>query len=203
VIEPTTSARRGRWTRGQAVRAALGAATAGGVLAGARMATDAAEAAPSAKQDVEILNLFLLLERVQEAFYREAVRKAGLDGGLLAFARAAAEQEHEHVAYLLDRLGSRARSQPSSDFGDALSSPERFSASAVELEEAAIAAYIGQAPNLTRGLVAKVASMLAVEARQVAWVRDLAGQNPAPRAADPAAKPAAVLADLRKRGFIR
>jgi hypothetical protein len=185
------------------VRVALGAAAGAGAFAGARIAADPADAAPSPAQDTEILNLFLLLERVQEAFYRQAVRDAGLDGGLLAFARAVQPQEHEHVAFLAARLGSKARTQPASDFGELLASPERFRAAAIELEEAAIGAYIGQAPNLTRGVVARIASMVAVEARQVAWVRDLAGAQPAPRAADPAAKPDDVLARLRDRGFIR
>jgi hypothetical protein len=44
--------------------------------------------------------------------------------------------------------------------------------------------------------------MLSVEARQAAWVLDLAGKPPAPRAADPARKGDDVLAELRRRRFI-
>ena len=66
-----------------------------------------------------------------------------------------------------------------------------------------IAAYIGQAPNLPREIVTPIATLVSVEARQAAWVRDIAGISPAPRAAD-AARPADdVLAQLRRRGFIR
>jgi hypothetical protein len=47
-----------------------------------------------------------------------------------------------------------------------------------------------------------VGTLLSVEARQVAWLRNLAGTLPAPSAADPARKPAAVLAHLRSEGII-
>jgi hypothetical protein len=50
--------------------------------------------------------------------------------------------------------------------------------------------------------VAAISPLVSVEARQVAWVRDIAGVLPAPQAADPARKPDDVLADLRKRGLI-
>src|SRR5688572_32161233 len=43
------------------------------------------------------------------------------------------------------------------------------------------------------------ATLISVEARQVAWLRDLAGISPAPRAADPARKADAVLRELRDR----
>ena len=45
--------------------------------------------------------------------------------------------------------------------------------------------------------------MVSVEARQVAWLRDLAGVSPAPRAADPARSVQDVVAELRQKGVIR
>jgi hypothetical protein len=50
--------------------------------------------------------------------------------------------------------------------------------------------------------MATVATLVSVEARQAAWLRDLAGVSPAPRAADPARPAQAVLADLRRRGWL-
>ena len=51
-------------------------------------------------------------------------------------------------------------------------------------------------------MLASVATLVSVEARQVAWVRDLAQTSPAPNAAD-AARPAdEIIADLRDGGFI-
>jgi hypothetical protein len=44
--------------------------------------------------------------------------------------------------------------------------------------------------------------LLSVEARQVAWLLDLAGESPAPHAADPPRKPEEILRELRKRRFV-
>jgi hypothetical protein len=188
-------------TRAGLLRTAVGAGVivAGGAAVGSRTGGDTAEASEA---DAEILNFFLMLEHVQNAFYREAVRTGRLEGDLLTFARTVSRQESTHVAFLTERLGSRARGEPETDFSDALGTPERFRDTAIELEEAAIAGYIGQGANLSRRTVSRVAALVSVEARQVAWVRDLAGISPAPRAADPARKPDAVLSDLRKKGYI-
>ena len=191
------------FTRGRLLRAALGAGAvaAGGVAIGARSGGGTSLAAQS-QAETDILNAFLLLEQVQERFYREALEAGRLEGELREFADVVGRQESEHVAFLRDRLGSRAGEPPRSDFGDALGSPERFRETAIDLEEATIAVYVGQGANLTRDSVGPIATLVAVEARQAAWVRDLAGVSPAPRAADPARKADEVIADLRKRGFV-
>src|SRR5687768_11587666 len=106
------------WTRGRLLRAALGtgAVVAGGVATASWTGGGAPFAAPSQETDAKILNLFLLLEQVQESFYGEAVRSDGLDNELRRFARTVGEQEREHVALLTKRLGDRARERPQSDF---------------------------------------------------------------------------------------
>jgi hypothetical protein len=191
------------WTRRRLLRAA---AAGGAIAAGGAVLTagggNTLLAAPSADTDARILNFFLLLEYLQEALYREGLEHGGLTDELAAYARTAGPQETEHAAYLVKRLGDRARPRPKADFGAALSSSERFQAAAIDLEETAIAAYIGQGANLTRGAVATVGTLLSVEARQVAWLRSLAGAPPAPRAADPARKPSDVLAHLRSQGLV-
>jgi hypothetical protein len=191
------------WTR----RRLLRAAAAGGAIAGGGAALTAGGgntllAAPSADTDARILNFFLLLEYLQETLYREGLEHGGLTDELAAYARTVGPQETEHAAYLAKRLGARAQPRPKADFGAALSSSERFQAAAIDLEETAIAAYIGQGANLTRGAVATVGTLLSVEARQVAWLRSLAGASPAPRAADPARKPSDILAHLRSQGLV-
>ena len=171
---------------------AVAVAAAGGALAGAGAADGL---------DARILAVFAQLEALQERFYREAVRSGRLRGELLAFATAARDQEARHVAMLATHL-RHAPKAPRADFGDALSSPQRFGEAAVALEEAAIATYVGQTANLSRALVAPVGTMTSVEARQAAWIRSLTGADPAPHAADPARRPEAVFADLRRRGLI-
>ena len=192
------------WTRAELLRlgAVGGTVVAGGAAIGASRGDGTSLAAPSRDTDARILNFFLLLEYVQEDFYREALRRARLPGELREFATTVGGQESEHVAFLTKRLGGGARARPRPKFGNALSTPERFRAAAIDLEEATIAAYIGQGANLTRDTAGAVATLLSVEARQAAWVLDLAGESPAPRAADPARKSDDVLADLRQRGFI-
>lgn len=185
------------WTRAQLLLAG-GALVAGGAALADRTGGGASHAAQAQPADAEILNFFLLLEYVQEAFYREAVRTDRLDGDLLTFAETVGEQESEHVAFLAEQLGSRAKPRPAMSFDAALATPERFRDAAVELEEAAVAGYLGQGPNLSREVVTSVATLVSVEARQAAWVRDLAGVSPAPRAADPARQADRIVADLRR-----
>jgi ferritin-like protein len=103
----------------------------------------------------------------------------------------------------MERLGGRARGRPRSDFGAAVTDPKKFRDAAIMLEESTIAAFISQGANLTRDALAEVVPMVSVEARQVAWVRDLAGVSPAPRAADPARDSKDILDDLRRQGFIQ
>jgi hypothetical protein len=190
-------------TRGRLLRAGAAAAAAAGAAAiGSRRGDGAPLAAQSKASDAGILNFFLTLEYVQEAFYRQAVESGRLDGELLELANAVGGQEREHIAFFTERLADRAKPRPRSDFGDALESPERFRTTAVELEETAIAGYIGQAANLSREAAVDVVELISVEARQVAWLRDLEGVSPAPRAADPARSASDVLKELRDKGFL-
>ncbi len=192
-----------RWTRARLLRGALGggALIAGGAVLGGRDG-GMSLAAPSKDTDDEILRLLLLLEQVQQGFYEAALERATLSGELLRYATAVHTQEREHVAFLAQQLGGRTPARPRSEFGESLRDPDRFRDTAIELEEATLGAYIGQGANLTRPVVAAVAGLVSVEARQVAWLRDLAGVSPAPNAADPAREPEQVLSDLRKRGFV-
>ncbi len=194
----------GRVTRGGMVRMAAGAGTvvAGGAAL-ARLGGAVSEAAPSAAEDARLLNVFLLLERLQQRFYAGALERGALNGGLLAFAATAERQEAMHVRRLTARLDGGADPAPDADFTEATSSPERFGRAATELEEAALGAYIAHSAALTRDAVAAVVPILSVEARQAAWIRDLAGADPAPRAADPPRDAQDVLDGLRAKGLLR
>jgi hypothetical protein len=194
-VDGTARLTRGRWLRG-----ALGGAAA---VAGGTALSRLGGASAAQGDDAQILGLFLTLERVQDAFYRQALRSGGLHGELLRLAQTVGPQESAHVKRLEDRLGDNAPPRPDSDFGDALSSPATFRDAAIELEEAAIAAYLGQAANLSRDGMTTVATLMSVEARQVAWLRDLKGVSPAPRAADPPRRAEDVLEELRKKGYVR
>jgi hypothetical protein len=195
----------GTTTRAQALRAAaaVGATVGVGAVAGEWLRPQSTVGRASPAQDVEILSFLLVLEEAQAAFYDAALRGGALRGDLLAFARIVAPQEREHAEFLRGKLGGQAGARPKLGFARATSDPGRFSAAAIDLEEATAAAYIGQGANLTRGMVADAARIVAVEARHAAWIRDLAGADPAPRAADPPRSAGDVLGELRRKGFLR
>jgi rubrerythrin len=158
---------------------------------------------PSPAQDRRILNFALLLEYVQAAFYREALSRGLLRGELREFAQTVAANEEEHIALLRRALGPRARTQPTFRFDDALQSSDAFVRSAMILEDAGVAAYNGQAANLTKEALLPALRMVSVEGRHAAWIRDIAGEDPAPFAADTGLTATAVTSTLRQAGLLR
>jgi rubrerythrin len=175
----------------------------GVVLAGAltRIGRPAAAQAPSPEQDERILNFALGLEYLQAAFYAEAESQGALTSELAEFARVVGEQERRHVERLQELLGSAARPEPEFSLEDVTASEQAFLEAAVVLEDGGVSAYIGQGANLTIDAVAAVAPMVSVEARHAAWILDIAGRDPAPAAADPAASVAGVQAALERAGL--
>jgi Ferritin-like domain len=144
-----------------------------------------AAAKPSKAQDVKILNYALTLEYLENAFYVEALAKAGLSGDALRAARTIQSHEAAHVAFLRKALGRAAVKKPRFAFGDATANQANFLATAVVLEDTGVAAYAGQGPRLKQAPVVKAAlSIHSVEARHAAFVRELAGQSFAPKAFD-------------------
>jgi Ferritin-like domain len=164
------------------------ALTAGGtiVAGGVVVATlpRLAVSAPSPAQDAEILNFALLLEYIESAFFTEASVKGNLDGELLEFADVVRGHERAHVAFLRNALGNKARKPPTLEFGAATREPEAFTAAAVALQDLAVAAYNGQAANLTTGALEAAAKIVSVEARHAGWIRAISGKNPAPKATE-------------------
>jgi hypothetical protein len=183
------------------VAIAGGAVTAGGVMLGGlpRMASSAASPA----QDARILNLVLLLEYVEAGFYAEARAKGALRGELKKFASVVGGHEAQHVAFLKKALGSGARKPPQLKFGKSTTDPDAFVRASIALEDTSVAAYNGQATNLTAGTLAAAAKIVSVEARHAAWIRSIAGEVPAADATDAPLTEAQVRAALRKTGFVK
>jgi rubrerythrin len=170
--------------------AAAGAATALAML-GARplvgrlVRLDDATAAPSKAEDARILQLVLQLEYTQVAFYEQALQH-GLSGALRDFAGTALDHERAHLAAIRQALGAAAGARPSFRFGAKVESADTFVRTSIELEDVAVAAYNGQAANLTKETLAAAAEIVSVEARHAAWIRAIAGEVAAP---DPVDKP--------------
>jgi len=191
-------------TRRELVRRALvagGTLTLGGVLIGGLPRL--AHSAPSPAQDVRVLNLVLLLEHLEAEFYADALRRGGMTGELLQFARVVGGHERAHVAFIAKTLGSAARKKPTFSFGKATRNPADFTAAALALEDLGVAAYNGQAANLTKPTLAAAARIVSVEARHAAWIRFIAGESPAPGPTDQPATAAKVTAEVRRTKFVR
>lgn len=186
--------------RGSIAAAAL---VAGGGIGLLRRPAGAAAAAPSPAQDREIFNFALLLEYLQAAFYTEAVEQGALTGDVRSFAEIVSEHERAHVAFLRKALGSNARPRPTFDFGESTRNQRAFLKAAVLLENTGVLAYNGQAANLTKKALAAAAEIVSVEGRHAAWISDLAGVPPAPRAADVGASSAEVVQNLQSTGFLK
>ena len=70
------------------------------------------------------------------------------------------------------------------------------------LEDAGVAAYNGQAANLTPQALLPALRMVSVEGRHAAWIRDIAGEDPAPFAADAGMSASAVTSILKRAGLL-
>jgi rubrerythrin len=182
------------------------AATSGGALAAFEaLQVDSAAAAPtvSPAQDLRILNFALLLEYLQASFYGVALRRGVLRGEAREFALVVGAQEREHVDLLRRALGRRERQRPSFRLDEVTKDQQAFIRAAVELEDAGVAAYNGQAANLTKRALGPALKIVSVEGRHAAWIRDLAKVPPAPLAADPGKSAPDVIAQLRRARLLR
>lgn len=153
--------------------------------------------------DAEILNFALEMEELQAALYAQALRHAGLTGELKQYAEIVGTHERAHVAFLRRTLGASAKAGPTFEFGDAVTAPDRFAHAARALEDLGVAALDGQAGGLSKPSLAAVATIVSVEARHAAWIRDLIGELPAPAAANPSETAAQVTAAIGRTGFVQ
>jgi hypothetical protein len=144
----------------------------------------------------------LLLEYLQAAFYADALARGNLRGELREFAEVVGEHEQAHVAFLKKALGPAARKEPAFRFDGATRDPQKFGATARVLEDAGVAAYNGQAANLTKPTLGAAVKIVSVEGRHAAWIRDIIGVEPAPRAADAGWSADRITGELKSLGFV-
>ena len=177
-----------------------GAIAVGGVVIGGLPAL--VTAAPGAAQDVEILNFALLLEHLEAEFYTQAENGGALDGEALEFAQTVGAHERAHVDFLLKALGDKANPKPTFDFKGTTEDQQMFLQTAIVLEDTGVAAYNGQGARLTKETLAPAATIVSVEARHAAWVRDIVGESPAPKAFDDLKSKQQIEAAVADTGFI-
>jgi Ferritin-like domain len=154
------------------------AALGGGALLAAAAAAPAQAA--SASRDRRIFDFFLAFEHLQVAFYTEVDAMKVLTGELERQAQVVGAHERAHVIALRDAVGRGAARPARYDFRGATEDPTRFRRTAVAFEDLTTAALQEQAPRLASpALVSAAVSILIVEARHAAWIRRLAGIQPA------------------------
>jgi hypothetical protein len=148
-------------------------------------------------RDHEVLSLLAGLEQLETSFYAAALSAGRLTGEPRQFAQTVGSEERAHLQELTEQLGGHAPAAVGYRFAHAVTSNAAFIAAASTIEDTVVAAYNGQAENMTRRTLGRVARIMSVESRHAAWARGLAGSLPAPVAADPAIGAAAAMKALR------
>lgn len=138
------------------------------------------------RQIVDILNFALTLEYLEDEFYRTALAAGVIPAQFVEVFSTIGRHEAQHVATLTGALGAAAIPKPRFDltargkYPDILSNFRTFALVSQTLEETGVAAYKGQAPNLTGGgaLLTTALRIHSVEARHAAEVRRVRGVRP-------------------------
>jgi hypothetical protein len=189
-----------RVTRATLLRGGIALAAGGTALAAWPLTT---RSAPSAAQDQAILRFALTLEDLQAAFYADALQQGALKGELLEFAQVVGGHEKAHADHVRQALGAGAPAPPNFTFGNDNADPTTFVRNAVTLEDLGLSAYNGAAPSMTPDTLADASRIISVEARHAAWIRDIAGEVPAPHPVDEGISARAARAAVERTGFVR
>ena len=157
-----------------------------GALAPAAMAAGTRPPSSFGKGDIGILNYALTLEYLENAFYTEAKQNllSQLDGQGQQFLRTVQKDEAVHVAALKSALGRKAVKKPKFNFGNTVTDPTTFLATAYVLENTGVHAYLGQAGNIKSSKVLlTAASIVTIEARHSGAIATILGKAISPNGA--------------------
>ena len=160
-------------------KAVVGGAT---LLAALAEAPPLLAARPSKKTDVHIFQYALNFEYLQATFYTETERTgtvARMAARKAVWAKTLGAHERAHVKIIKHVLGPAATKKPFFDFHGNTEDVDRFTRTAVAMEDLTTALLTGVTPALrSRALAAAAFSLLTVEARHAAWARHISGIVP-------------------------
>jgi hypothetical protein len=180
-------------------KAALGSA---GMLAALAAPARAADAV----SDVDILNFGLRFERLQATFYTQADELGTIHKMPAAkqrWAEVLGAHERAHVRILKKILGDKAGKRPFFDFHGVTETDDRFTRTAVAMEDLTVALLAGVTPRLhDRRLTAALFGLLTTEARHAAWARNIVGTTPVGRSVDEARTLDSVRGTVSRTHFI-
>lgn len=140
--------------------------------------------------DGGVIDFALTLEILEQTFYQQALQRVrGMSSDVKSVTHLLYEDEQQHVTTLgalLDQLAVRKTVPPKLDFGSALSSEASYLRLAQTFEDTGVQAYNGSAPLIEAPeILAAAGSIVQVEARHAAVIRDLGGQSITPGPFDP------------------
>jgi hypothetical protein len=180
-------------------KAALGSA---GMLAALAAPARAADNV----SDVDILNFGLRFERLQATFYTQAdelgtIRR--MPAAKQHWAEVLGAHERAHVRILKKILGDKAGKRPFFDFHGVTETDDRFTRTAVAMEDLTVALLAGVTPRLhDRKLTAALFGLLTTEARHAAWARHIVGTTPVGPSVDEARTLDSVRGTVSRTHFI-
>jgi hypothetical protein len=158
------------------------------VVGGATLLAALAEGPPvhgasrSKLNDVHIFQYALNFEYLQATFYTETERAgtvARMRPRKALWAKTLGAHERAHVKIIKHVLGARATKKPFFNFHGNTEEEDRFTRTAVAMEDLTTALLTGVTPAIrSRSLAAAAFSLLTVEARHAAWARHIAGIVP-------------------------
>ena len=140
------------------------------------------------RRDITILQYALSLEYLGRAFYQAALHAVDLSDEAHTAALAFRAHERAHVQFVqaqIRKLAGKPHPAEKFDFGRATATQTAFLRTSAKVEEMCVETLNGAAPLVQTPVLAAIAEIVSVEARQAAWVRAILMRKPAPTATTP------------------